>query len=79
MLSLAADFGQEDFADLLAIRARLRIDIHYQQRVVELAPRRIERGDERIFFWRRLHRQSWRWVKCRVWLEEPHNRFPRGR
>jgi hypothetical protein len=32
-----------------------------------------------MLFCRRLHRQPWRWVKGRVWLEERHNRFPRGR
>src|SRR5438477_13146992 len=74
MVQLITKLRHSDLADLLVTRARLRIHIHYQQRVMELVARRIQRGDERISLRRRLHRQSWRWVKRRVWLEERHNR-----
>ena len=79
MMQLIAKLGHLHFADALAVRVRLRINIDNQQRVVKLAVGRIQRGYERMFFRRSLHRQPGRRIKRRIWFEQRHDRFPRGR
>src|SRR5262249_9486554 len=51
MMELITEFRHFNLAYLLAVGARLRIDIHNQQRVVEFATRRIKRRNKRIFLW----------------------------
>jgi hypothetical protein len=58
MVQLIAKLRHLDLADALAVRARLRINIDNQQRVVEFAAGRVKRGHECMLFGRGLHRQS---------------------
>jgi hypothetical protein len=57
MMELVTEFWHLNLADLPAIAARVRINIHNQQRVVEFATWRVKRRHERIFLRWRLHRQ----------------------
>src|SRR5919197_1291713 len=74
-MQLIAKFWHFNLADLTAIGARVRVNIHNQQRVVELAARRVKRRYKCILLWRRLHRQPWRRVKRRVWFQKRHKTF----
>jgi hypothetical protein len=58
MVQLIAKLRRLDLADALTVRARLRINIDSQQRVVEFAAGRVKRRHEYMFFGRDLHRQS---------------------
>jgi hypothetical protein len=57
------------FADALGVRRRLRINIDNEQCIIQLAARRIQRGDKRVLLWRRLHRQTRRRVKRGIWFQ----------
>ena len=59
VVQFIAKFWHLDLADALAVCGRRRININNQQRIVQFAARRIQRGDERMFFRRSLHRQAW--------------------
>src|SRR5207249_3818511 len=59
-------------ADDLAVRGRMRINVHHQQGVIAFATRRVERSHKRVLLGRRPHRHSRRRIKCRIWLEPLH-------
>jgi hypothetical protein len=63
MVQFIAEFGHFHFADSLAVRGRVGINIHDQDCIVQFAGGRIQRRDERVFFRRSLHRQAWRRIK----------------
>src|SRR5438105_9588543 len=63
MMQFIAKLWHHYFAHALAVRRRLGINVENQQRVVEFAPRRIQRGDKCVFFRRRPHCQPRRRIK----------------
>ena len=68
MMQLITKLWHLHLADALAVRGRLRINIHNQQCVIQFAAGRIQRGDKRVFFRRSLHCQSWRRIKRGIWF-----------
>jgi hypothetical protein len=69
MMQLIAKLWHPDFSDALPVCGRPRININNQQRIVEFAAGRIQRGDECVFFRRSLHRQPWRRIKRGIWFQ----------
>jgi hypothetical protein len=69
MVQLISEFWHSDLPDTLAVRGRLGININNQQRIIQFAAGRIQRGDERVFFRRSLHCQAWRRIKRGIWFE----------
>ena len=57
MMQLIAKLRHLHLPDALTVCGRLRINIHHQQRIIQFAAGRIQRGDERMFLGWRLHRQ----------------------
>ena len=75
MVQLIAKLRQGHLANALPVSRGPGIEIHNYYRVVKLTTGRVERRDKCMLLGRGLHRQSRRWVKCRVRFQERH-KFP---
>src|SRR5438132_13171962 len=72
MMQLVAKLWHLNLPNALAVSARPGINIHNQQRVVEVAAWRIKRRYKRMLFSGSLHRQTRRRIKRRVRFQERH-------